>query len=132
MPKSLRYHSTTYSYFSDETHSSIRRTYTSPTDTNSKRQFCGFCGTPLTYWTESSPSEADHICLTLGSLTSEDLRDLEELGLLQEALEDSDNDKETTDDGVPLAGSKVMTGPGHEGLPWFQELVQVSRSFQLD
>lgn len=56
----------------------------------------------------------------MGSLTSEDLRDLEELGLLpKEALEDAETDKEKIDSAV--------NGSGHEGLPWFQELVEVSQ-----
>ncbi|KAK3296203.1 uncharacterized protein B0H64DRAFT_165329 [Chaetomium fimeti] len=49
---------------------------------HTKRYFCGFCGTPLSFWSESPPAEADFICLTLGSLWPEDLADLEELGLL--------------------------------------------------
>jgi hypothetical protein len=49
---------------------------------HTRRYFCGFCGTPLSFWSESPPTEADFICLTLGSLLPEDLADLEELGLL--------------------------------------------------
>lgn len=122
------YHSSTYAFFDDETHNSIRRTYTSPNETHAKRQFCGFCGTPLSYWSESSPAEADHICLTLGSLAGEDLRDLEELGLLpKEALEDTENDKEKIDNAIPFAGSNIPNGVGNEGLPWFQTMVEGSR-----
>jgi hypothetical protein len=54
------YHSSTYAFFDDETHSSIRRTYTSPNEVNCKRSFCGFCGTPLSYWSESPASEAEY------------------------------------------------------------------------
>ena len=65
--------------------------------------------------------------MTLGSLAGEDLRDLEELGLLpKEALEDVENDKEETDNPVPFAGSNVRNGVGNEGLPWFQTMVEVS------
>src|SRR2546421_6283673 len=78
------YHSTTYAFFPDETHSSIRRTYTHPRYPDTKRYFCGFCGTPLSYWSERPPLEKNFIYLTLGSLVAEDLRDLEELGLLPE------------------------------------------------
>ncbi|KAG0652397.1 hypothetical protein D0Z07_1476 [Hyphodiscus hymeniophilus] len=122
------YHSSTYAFYDDETHSTIRRTYTSPSETHSKRQFCGFCGTPLTYWTEASPEQADHICLTLGSLTGEDLRDLEDIGLLpKEALDDAENDKEKIENVVPFAGSNNLNGGGSEGLPWFQTMVEGSR-----
>lgn len=125
-----QYHSSTYAFFDDETHSSIRRTYTSPSETHSKRQFCGFCGTPLTFWSESSPTEAEHICLTLGSLTGQDLRDLEELGLLpKEALDDAQDDKEKIDNVIPFAGSNTLNGAGNEGLPWFQTMVEVCRHF---
>jgi hypothetical protein len=68
------------------------------------------------------------VSLTLGSLTSKDLRDLEELGLLpKEALEDAENDKEKIDNVVPVASSSVLNGPGNEGLPWFQTMVEVSQ-----
>jgi hypothetical protein len=110
----------------DETHSSIRRTYTSPHEQNCKRQFCGFCGTPLSYWSEEPASEADYISLTIGSLAGKDLRDLEDLGLLpKEALEDSDSDRDT------IAQSGHRTPVGHrdakEGLPWFETMVEGSR-----
>ena len=51
---------------------------------DAKRHFCGFCGTPLSYWSENPKSEAEFISLTLGSLVGDDLRDLDELGLLPE------------------------------------------------
>lgn len=66
--------------------------------------------------------------MTLGSLTGEDLRDLEDLGLLpKEALEDAENDNEKNDNVVPFAGTKVLSGAGMEGLPWFQNMVEVSQ-----
>lgn len=104
----------------DESHSSIRRTYTSPQETTCKRQFCGFCGTPLSYWSEEPPSEADYISLTLGSLTGKDLRDLEDLGLLpEEAVEDVESAKDT----IERTGRSIV----HEGLPWFETMVEGSR-----
>ncbi|KAH6627693.1 hypothetical protein F5144DRAFT_281718 [Chaetomium tenue] len=84
----------------DETNAMIHRAYDPPGARNwketaeeeearggcgqghTRRYFCGFCGTPLSFWSESPPAEADFICLTLGSLLPEDLADLEELGLL--------------------------------------------------
>jgi len=95
------YESSTFAFFGDETHATIRRCYTSPNDQSSKRYFCGFCGTPLSYWSEEPPSEADYISLTLGSLAGSDLQDLEELGLLpKEATEDAENDKEVIEKAV--------------------------------
>lgn len=107
---------------SDEDHNSIRRAYTSPNDTSSKRNFCGFCGTPLSYWSESPPSEAEYISLTLGSLSGPDLRDLEDLGLLpKEAVEDAENDKEKMES-VLIEGHVEK-----EGIDWFETMTEGSR-----
>lgn len=117
------YQSSTFAFFEDESHTSIRRTYTSPLETNAKRCFCGFCGTPLSYWNELPKSdEAEYISLTLGSLNGSDLRDLEELGLLpKEAVEDAAHDQEKI---APFVGK---TGDEIEGLPWFDTLVEGSK-----
>jgi len=114
------YHSTTYAFFDDETHSTIRRVYTSPEEQHSKRHFCGFCGTPLSYWSESPPSEAEYISLTLGSLTASDLRDLEELGLLPDGST-ADVDTQTSEAAVP--GTNISE---YEGLPWFETMIEGS------
>jgi len=115
------YHSTTYAFMEDEEPSAIRRTYTSPHEQHSQRHFCGFCGTPLTYWSESPPSEAEYISLTLGSLAGSDLRDLEDLGLLpKEALDDAEADKQK----IEKVGTDAAV---NEGLPWFENLVEGSK-----
>ncbi|KZF21958.1 hypothetical protein L228DRAFT_283160 [Xylona heveae TC161] len=89
------YRSSTYAFFNDESHATIRRVFTPAASPSTKRQFCGYCGTPLSYWTESPHSEADFISLTLGSLLGEDLLELEELGLLPpEAVDDALTEKE--------------------------------------
>lgn len=114
--------STTHAFFPDETHSSIRRVYTSPTDTASKRQFCGFCGTPLSHWTESPRSEADFISFTLGSLASNDLRDLENLGLLPREASDDWDVTDTT-----VAGLVRSRGEQSQAsVPWFESMVEGS------
>ncbi|RFU26429.1 hypothetical protein B7463_g9916, partial [Scytalidium lignicola] len=125
------YHSSTYAFFDDETHSSIRRSYTSPLEESTKRYFCGFCGTPLTYWSESPPSEADYISLTLGSLTGSDLRDLEDMGLLPREALDSDSE---TGNGRSDAARIQETEPEseeRETVPWFETLVQGSKLGKL-
>lgn len=106
----------------DEPPSAIRRTYTSPQEQHCKRHFCGFCGTPLSYWSESPATEAEYISLTLGSLDSKDLRDLEDLGLLpKEALEDAEGEKEVMEEVAPAQSLHT------EGLPWFETLVEGSK-----
>ncbi len=111
----------------DETHSSIRRSYTSPYEQDTKRYFCGFCGTPLSYWSESPPSEADYISLTLGSLFGSDLRDLEDLGLLpSEALEDL-NAKDKSENVTSHGGNDGLNREIGESLPWFETMVEGSR-----
>ena len=107
----------------DETHANIRRSYTSPQEQRCKRQFCGFCGTPLTYWSEEPASEAQYISLTLGSLAGRDLRDLEELGLIPSDSEDDEKE-------VAEAAVTGRTGHGRdtsEGLPWFETIIEGSR-----
>ena len=83
----------------------------------------------MSYWTETEKTDdADYISLTLGSLSGEDLRDLEELGLLpREALDDAENDREKIDNVVPYAGSNVLNVEANEGLPWFETLVKGSK-----
>ncbi|CAG8980432.1 hypothetical protein HYALB_00003997 [Hymenoscyphus albidus] len=130
------YESNTFAFFDDESHNSIRRTYTSPREQNTQRQFCGFCGTPLSYWTETpNTNDKDFISLTLGSLANETLRDLEELGLLpKEALEDVESDKQKTFKNVVPVIQTNTTGTTsttkhdvNEGLPWFETLVEGSK-----
>lgn len=69
----------------------------------------------MSYWSESPASEAEWISLTLGSLKGEDLRDLEDLGLLE-------MDEERVEK-VEEKGNVV----GSEGLPWFETMVQGSK-----
>ena len=111
------YQSTTTAYLSDETHAAIRRSYTGPQEESCKRHFCGFCGTPLSYWSESPPEEKEFISVTLGSLSGDDLRSLEELGLFDAAENEGP-------DGVL---SEDLVGQEKDGLPWFETLVEGSK-----
>lgn len=88
------YHSATFAFFPDETAAMIRRVYENPFEGHARRHFCGFCGTPLTYWSEGpgggggggprggGGDEAGYIQVTMGSLCREDLGDLEDMGLI--------------------------------------------------
>ncbi|KAK3939936.1 hypothetical protein QBC46DRAFT_342078 [Diplogelasinospora grovesii] len=143
------YHSTTFAFFPDETSSMIHRVYTPPHEQHAMRHFCGFCGTPLSYWSEEPRSEADFIQLTLGSLSPGDLADLEDLGFLPSS---DDEGPETPpratsqprqlqhqDTHMSGAGSQEeeeemtvtqSSNKGREivgGLPWFDTLVEGSK-----
>ncbi|KAL8361835.1 hypothetical protein RB601_007580 [Gaeumannomyces tritici] len=128
------YRSGTRAYFPDEAAAAIRRTYTHPSQRHSKRGFCGFCGTPLSYWSEDPPAEADFIRLTLGSLCGEDLGDLEDLGLVPGTPPSDDGGAEVV---APAEGGcRGQAGGGGGGgsvaretlgVPWFDSMVAGSR-----
>jgi hypothetical protein len=99
----------------------IRRVYTHPDQEHAKRQFCGFCGTPLSYWSEEPRSEAEYINLTLGSLLQEDLKDLEDLGLIPEEGESEPEEKQVTS---PDHGNVLRQS---FGVPWFDGIVEGTR-----
>ncbi|KAI5465627.1 hypothetical protein BGZ63DRAFT_420180 [Mariannaea sp. PMI_226] len=120
------YHSTTFAFFPDETHTLIRRVYEHPSHKHSKRQFCGYCGTPLSYWCENPPSEAEYIHLTLGSLLREDLRDLEDMGLLPEEAEDKEGKEPSQSSGSGAIERNTALRQSY-GVPWFDGLVEGTR-----
>ncbi|PYH45709.1 uncharacterized protein BP01DRAFT_391479 [Aspergillus saccharolyticus JOP 1030-1] len=105
------YQSHTQSYFPDETHASIRRIFSPYHAPHTQRVFCGFCGTPLTYWSEVPRDEADYMSVSLGSLFGEHQRKLEDLDLLPPAVPSSDEEEEEDDDEVEevprVAGAEV-------------------------
>lgn len=76
----------------------IRRTFTPQNALHSQRSFCGFCGTPLTYWTESPRNEAGFMSVTVGSLYGDDQHILEELNLLPGSSEEEDELEESGED----------------------------------
>lgn len=132
------YFSSTLPLCPDETTSTIHKVFSSD---HEQRRFCGFCGTPLSYWSEEPRSEANYIQLTLGSLVPEDLADLEELGLLPESDDDDDDEVKvqatpTDQDTRMLSGddegqeSAVVPRNGRQtvgGLPWLDTLTDGSR-----
>ncbi|KAI1281404.1 hypothetical protein F5Y07DRAFT_386744 [Xylaria sp. FL0933] len=118
------FHSEVFPFFPDETRSTIRRQYAHPAELHTQRSFCGYCGTPLSYWSEEPRSEADYIQLTLGSLLTEDLYNLQDLGLLPD---DSDVDEmEIVPSAVPESG-RGLIGREITSIPWFDSLISGSR-----
>lgn len=122
------YTSATFAQFPDETRSSIQRSFTSPFTSNHRRVFCGYCGTQLSSWNERTREEADHICLTVGSLLDEDQALLEELGFLPSS-ESSDEDTSHADGPSRSSSSRpvVRPDPAARGAPWFEEIVRNTR-----
>jgi hypothetical protein len=109
----------------------IHRLFEHPAEQYSKRYFCGFCGSSLSYWCEQPRSEAEFIRLPLRTLCAEDLSDLRELGLMP----DSDDEVEKagagarTDSAVRQGNEEVVVYRGRETLgvpPWFDSLVEGS------
>ncbi|KAJ5578584.1 Glutathione-dependent formaldehyde-activating enzyme/centromere protein V [Penicillium hispanicum] len=142
------YQSHTQSFFPDETHSSIRRIFSPRHAPHTRRIFCGFCGTPLTYWTEDPREEANFMSIAIGSLLSEDQRALEDLHLLPEDFDDeaSHADISTSALTPSLAKASSVIVPSFEetpdisrsfrrgtadGIPWFEEMVEGSRLGRL-
>jgi hypothetical protein len=131
------YFSTTLPLFPDETTLMIHKVYHSE---HEQRRFCGFCGTPLSYWSEEPRSEADYIQLALGSLFPEDLADLEELGLLPDI--ESDGDEVGLQAKPKVQDTKMHSGDEEGegnlvlrqtvgGLPWLDDLTEGSRLGRL-
>ena len=129
------YQSHTLSYYPDETHSTIRRTFTPHHTPHVKRNFCGFCGTHLTYWSEEPPSESDYLQVTLGSLLGDDLRALEDLDLLPQNAEigalaqgDAAADMDPERSATSASNETIRTERrGTSGdLSWFEEMISGS------
>lgn len=136
------YHSATFAEFPDETPTSIRRVYENPLERHTRRTFCGVCGTPLTYWSEHPRTEADYIQVTMGSLSRDDLGDLEDLGLIPESPIEAPQFEvpaiaggraagtgDATSDAV-AAGSTALHPSGTQrettGIPWFDSIIEGS------
>ncbi|KAJ5642159.1 hypothetical protein N7490_006159 [Penicillium lividum] len=140
------YQSHTTSFYPDETHDSIRRIFTPRHAPQTRRIFCGFCGTPLTFWTEEPADEADFMSIAIGSLTGEDQHALSDLNLLPDDLDDDAHDISTSSALAPPQGDTSVIVPSltdppiisrsfrHgkiDGIPWFEEMVEGSRLGRL-
>ncbi|AEO69520.1 uncharacterized protein THITE_2055011 [Thermothielavioides terrestris NRRL 8126] len=129
------YHSATVPLQADETRAQIRRTDPAAAAAHyytAQRHFCGFCGTPLAYWSEAPRGEADFIQLALGSLSPRDLVDLEELGVVPGSEGEEGEDEEDDDDDHSEEGRDGVTAAevirGTVGaVPWFDALTEGSR-----
>ncbi|EEY22561.1 conserved hypothetical protein [Verticillium alfalfae VaMs.102] len=138
--------SSTTPFFPDETHAMIHRVFESqdPAQRQTKRYFCGYCGTPLSFWTERPQREADFIQLTLASLAGEDLRDLEDMGLLPELEDTRSPEAEPEPDSEPepepdvesenksgvrtvQIARRAASNRESQSVPWFNSLVEGSR-----
>jgi hypothetical protein len=104
------FQSRTIAFRPDETHQSIRRTFAVPARDHLRHQFCGYCGTQLLIFDDSSRTEDGYISLTLGSLIDDDVDRLIELGLFDQndGSEDASNN------------NKLI----NRGNSWFEELVE--------
>lgn len=76
----------------------------------------------MSYWSENPPSEAEYINLTIGSLLREDLRDLEDMGLIPE----EDDDEKEAKSSEAVAGRHTALRQSF-GVPWFDGLVEGTR-----
>ncbi|KAJ5925967.1 hypothetical protein N7454_007477 [Penicillium verhagenii] len=142
------YQSHTTSFYPDETHDSIRRIFTPHHAPQTRRIFCGFCGTPLSFWSEEPADESDFMSIAIGSLFGEDQRALEDLDLLPEDLdEDAQHaDISTSATVTPLHRDASVVVPSFQdspvisqgfrhgkldGIPWFEEMVEGSHLGRL-
>ncbi|GAA86802.1 similar to An01g13960 [Aspergillus luchuensis IFO 4308] len=105
------YQSHTQSYFPDETHSTIRRIFSPHHAPHTQRVFCGYCGTPLTFWSEDPREEAEYMSVSIGSLFGDGQRMLEDLELLppESPPHSSDEEREAEEEGAgPAKGRKKL------------------------
>lgn len=115
----------------------IHRVYekaSSPGTVFSQRRFCGFCGTPLSFWSEAPHLEADYIRLALGSLYAQDLNRLDEWGAVIDGEDDEGDEGDKGDEGDDKDEQDEARRTGtpssrssSTGLPWLDRFVEGSR-----
>ncbi|KAI4166910.1 MAG: hypothetical protein LQ343_007647 [Gyalolechia ehrenbergii] len=120
--------STTHAFYPDETHSTIRRIFTPRHAPQTKRHFCGFCGTSLTHWSEESEADADWVYVNLGSLRSGSVEKLVDEGLLDTA---DDTNASTANKQKALYRTTTSEETEVSGAPWYEELIEGSELGRL-
>ena len=118
--------STTFAFYPDETHSSIRRVFIPPKSPETKRHFCGFCGTHLTSWSEIDEEEADWICVSLASLKNESLERLDDAGFLS-TREDIETNVLSVDRDLEQSLAHSNQKAEVKGAPWFEDMIKGSQ-----
>ena len=120
--------SITYSFYANEPHSSIRRVFSPRHAPYTKHYFCGFCGTPLSYWSEESEEEAEWLRVSLGSLDGRSLGVLGDVGILPPGAI-SPPDEEAEPGASAATKTAVIAKEGDReirGEPWFEEIIEGS------
>jgi hypothetical protein len=155
------FQSSTIAFFPDETHQTIRRTFSPAvhsylegdddkeddddaasgrSSSSLRHQFCGYCGTPLARWDASSREAERFVALTLGSLLDEDVEQLDVLGLLGESEWESDDHDEQPpqpqqqqqhEHKLQVAEDPLGWVVRRAGAPWFEDMVRDSRLGRL-
>ncbi|KAL8846768.1 MAG: hypothetical protein Q9221_008174 [Calogaya cf. arnoldii] len=118
--------SSTYAFYPGETHAEIRRVFTPPHAPHTKRHFCGFCGDPLTHWSEQHQNDADWVHVNLGSLRRGSVDKLADQGLLpgsDASLEPAMDQQDDTaiENTIPAEGREIR------GAPWFENMIEGSQ-----
>ena len=121
-----RFHSTTHAFYEDESHINIRRIFTPHHSPHVKRQFCGFCGTQISHWTEQPPEEAEFLCINLGSLKDESVEKLEEAGIFEASNEDLHAPTSGETPSHEIEGASREQARELKSNPWFEEMIQGS------
>ncbi|KAM0719775.1 hypothetical protein Q7P37_003908 [Cladosporium fusiforme] len=130
------YNSSTQAFFPDESHASIRRTFYTPASLASggevRKQFCGYCGTHLSAWrdrdSDGSRSEEEWMDVTLGSLWSESVSLLEEMGWVGgESSEEEEGGIEESAQAKKKKSVQISAAMRNRGMPFFEELMEDSR-----
>ena len=124
-------HSTTYAFYPDETPHTIRRVFTPDHSPQTKRHFCGICGTPLSHWSEESPDEAELIYVNLKTLRSESFDRLEDAGFLSGVSSEDEKDEAREANKKPKHVRTIGQGREVRGSPWFEEMIEGSRMGRL-
>ncbi|KAL8870938.1 MAG: hypothetical protein Q9174_003130 [Haloplaca sp. 1 TL-2023] len=115
--------STTHAFYPDESHSEIRRVFSPRHAPHTKRHFCGFCGTPLSHWSEEPKEDAEWIHVNVGSLRRESMERLADEGLLagpETKTIQTEGEEESVNHTEAVEGREV------QGAPWFEEMIEGS------